>query len=187
MRAVDTDAVVRLVVRDDPERVRAAEEFAARGAWISHLVLVETAWVLDAVYERSAEQIAMAVEMLLNHKDLTLQDADVVVGALEHFRKRPRLGFSRLQNSWLKSPMIRVAMPGVREWLMLCDSREATGTCASRRALRCWEMADLASARVGKFSAQSGGRSSRDLMFLSILRLLMARGPCPSVARRRHI
>ena len=90
MRAVDTNAVVRLVVRDDPEQVRAAEEFAASGAWISHLVLVETAWVLDAVYERTAEQIATAVEMLLNHKDLTLQDADVVVGALEHFRKRGR-------------------------------------------------------------------------------------------------
>ena len=94
MRAVDTNAVVRLVVRDDPEQVRAAEEFAASGAWISHLVLMETAWVLDAVYERTAEQIATAVEMLLNHKDLTLQDADVVVGALEHFRKRPVLGFS---------------------------------------------------------------------------------------------
>ena len=94
MRAVDTNAVVRLVVRDDPEQVRAAEECAASGAWISHLVLMETAWVLDAVYERTAEQIATAVEMLLNHKDLTLQDADVVVGALEHFRKRPVLGFS---------------------------------------------------------------------------------------------
>jgi|ERR1700733_13265306 predicted nucleic-acid-binding protein len=94
MRAVDTNAVVRLVVRDDPEQVRAAEEFVAGGAWISHLVLVETAWVLDAVYERSAEQIATAVEMLLNHKDLTLQDADVVAGALEHFRKRSVLGFS---------------------------------------------------------------------------------------------
>jgi predicted nucleic-acid-binding protein len=94
MRAVDTNAVVRLVVRDELEQVRAAEEFIAAGAWMSHLVLVETAWVLDAVYERTAEQIATAVEMLLNHKDLTLQDADVVVGALEHFKKRPVLGFS---------------------------------------------------------------------------------------------
>lgn len=94
MRAVDTNAVVSLVVRNDPERVRAAEELVASGAWISHLVLVETAWVLDAVYERTAEQIATAVEMLLNHKDLTLQDADVVGGALEHFRKRPVVGFS---------------------------------------------------------------------------------------------
>jgi predicted nucleic acid-binding protein len=32
--------------------------------------------------------------MLLNHKDLTIQAADVVSNALEHFRKRPALGFS---------------------------------------------------------------------------------------------
>jgi predicted nucleic-acid-binding protein len=32
--------------------------------------------------------------MLLNHKDLTLQDSDVVSTALELFRSRPALGFS---------------------------------------------------------------------------------------------
>jgi predicted nucleic-acid-binding protein len=94
MRAVDTNAVVRLLVRDDAKQARNAEEFTASGAWVSHLVLAETAWVLDARYERSAEQIATAVEMLLNHKDLTLQDADVVLCALEQFRKRPKVGFS---------------------------------------------------------------------------------------------
>jgi predicted nucleic-acid-binding protein len=94
MRAVDTDAVVRLLVRDDARQARAAEEFTTSGAWVSHLVLAETAWVLDARYERSAEQIATAVEMLLNHKELTLQDADVVLCALGQFRKRPKGRFS---------------------------------------------------------------------------------------------
>ena len=94
MRAVDTNILVRLVVRDDPAQVRAAEEFIAGGAWVSHLVLAETAWVLDAVYERTAQQIATAVDMLLNHKELTLQDAEVVASALENFRERPLLGFS---------------------------------------------------------------------------------------------
>jgi predicted nucleic-acid-binding protein len=94
MRAVDTNAVVRLLVRDDADQVRATEEFIASGGWVSHLVLAETAWVLDARYERTPEQIATAVEMLLNHKDLTLQDADVVICALELFKKRPIVGFS---------------------------------------------------------------------------------------------
>jgi predicted nucleic-acid-binding protein len=94
MRAVDTNLVVRLLVRDDARQLGAAEDFTAGGAWVSHLVLAETAWVLDAVYDRSAEQIATAIEMLLNHKDLTLQDGDVVASALEHFRLRPVLGFS---------------------------------------------------------------------------------------------
>jgi predicted nucleic-acid-binding protein len=94
MRAVDANLVVRLLVRDDPEQVELAEKFISSGAWVSHLVLVETIWVLDAVYERTAEHIATAIDMLLNHETLTLQDADVVASALEQFRKRPALGFS---------------------------------------------------------------------------------------------
>ena len=94
MRAVDTNILVRLVVRDDPRQVGAAESFAAQGVWVSHLVLAETAWVLEAVYERTPEQIATAVDMLLNHEHLAIQDADVVSRALEDFRKRPALGFS---------------------------------------------------------------------------------------------
>ena len=94
MRAVDTNVLVRLVVRDHADQVRAAEEFVAPGAWVSHLVLAETMWVLDAVYERTAEQIATAVDMLLNHQHLTVQDAAVVAAATESFRKRPSLGFS---------------------------------------------------------------------------------------------
>jgi predicted nucleic-acid-binding protein len=94
MRAVDTNVLVRLLVRDDPDQVRAAEEFVAPGAWVSHLVLTETVWVLAAVYERNPKQLATAVDMLLDHKELTLQDADVVAAALEQFRNRPALGFS---------------------------------------------------------------------------------------------
>jgi len=94
MRAVDTKVLVRLLVRDDPNQVRAAESFIAPGAWVSHLVLAEALWVLDAVYDRTAEQIAAAVERLLNHKELTVQDAEVVTAALTHFVKRPALGFS---------------------------------------------------------------------------------------------
>ena len=94
MLAVDTNVLVRLIVRDDPKQVSAAEEFILKGAWVSHLVLIETLWVLDSVYERTANQVAMAVEMLLNHKDLTIQDSDVVAITLEEFRGRPALGFS---------------------------------------------------------------------------------------------
>src|SRR5260370_1306461 len=94
MRAVDTNVLVRLLVRDDQRQLDAAEKFIVKGAWVSHLVLVETLWVLDAVYERSADQVGSAVEMLLTHAELTLQDADVVASALVRFRAQPTLGFS---------------------------------------------------------------------------------------------
>ena len=94
MRAVDTNLLVRLLVRDDAAQVAAAESFIENGAWVSHLVLAETLWVLDAVYERKPNQIAKAIELLLSHTQLTLQDADVVASALDNFRARPSLGFS---------------------------------------------------------------------------------------------
>ncbi|MGZ5451535.1 MAG: hypothetical protein ACXW5U_26945 [Thermoanaerobaculia bacterium] len=34
------------------------------------------------------------MEMLLAHEHLTLQDADVVAAALEHYRSNPPLGFA---------------------------------------------------------------------------------------------
>lgn len=94
MRAVDTNLLVRLIVRDDSAQVAAAEAFVVGGAWVSHLVLAETIWVLDAVHERSAAQLAAAIEMLLNHEQLSIQDAEVVAQALARFRSRPALGFS---------------------------------------------------------------------------------------------
>lgn len=94
MRAVDTNILVGLIVRSDAEQVRSADDFISGGAWVSHLVLAETIWILDAVYERTSEQLAAALEMLLNHKDLSLQDADVVVAALETYKSCPTLGFS---------------------------------------------------------------------------------------------
>lgn len=94
MFAVDTNVLVRLIARDDANQVRAADEFVSKGAWISHLVLAETMWVLDSVYGLSREKISTALEMLLNHRDLTLQDSDVVAEALENFRRLTAVDFS---------------------------------------------------------------------------------------------
>jgi predicted nucleic-acid-binding protein len=94
MRAVDTNLLVRLIARDDERQVRVAEEFVSKGAWVSLLVLAETTWVLDSVYDRSATDIATTIEMLLNHVSLTVQDSDVAEAALERFRDKPALGFS---------------------------------------------------------------------------------------------
>ena len=94
MRAVDTNVLVRLLTRDDATQAAAADAFVSSGAWVSHVVLIESMWVLDSVYELSHEQIALAIEMLLDHRELALQDPDVVGAALERYRKRPKLGFS---------------------------------------------------------------------------------------------
>lgn len=94
MRAVDTNILVRIIARDDPKQLAAAETFIARGAWVSTLVLAETAWVLASVYELEHDEIATVIEMLLAHEHLSVQDAEVVAAALEHYRENPSLGFT---------------------------------------------------------------------------------------------
>jgi predicted nucleic-acid-binding protein len=94
MRAVDTNVVVRLITRDDPKQTAAAEAFVSKGAWVSQIVLSEVVWVLDAVFGLTHKQIAIAVNMLLNHRDLVVQDPEVAAAALLHYRRRPKVGFS---------------------------------------------------------------------------------------------
>jgi predicted nucleic-acid-binding protein len=94
MRAVDTNVLIRLITRDDAKQTAAAEAFVAAGAWVSHLVLAEAMWVMDSVYELSAEKIVVTVEMLLNHATLIVQDADVVEAALGRCRRRSAPAFS---------------------------------------------------------------------------------------------
>ncbi len=94
MRAVDTNVLVRLMARDDARQVAAAEEFVAHGAWVPHLAVAEATWVLASVYDRGPEAIATAVEMLLNHEHLTVQDSETVAAAVAQFRERPNVGFS---------------------------------------------------------------------------------------------
>ena len=94
MRAVDTNVLVRLITRDDVRQAAAADAFIAKGAWVSVLALTEAIWVLAAVYDRSPADLAIAVEMLLNHENLSLQDSEAVALAVELFRRRPSLGFS---------------------------------------------------------------------------------------------
>jgi predicted nucleic-acid-binding protein len=87
MRAVDTNLIVRLTTRDDKAQVAAAEKFIAeRGAWVSHVVLVEVAWVLHSVYEFERIQIATAIEMLLDQEHLVMQDSEIVAAAVKHYR-----------------------------------------------------------------------------------------------------
>src|ERR1035438_10345282 len=94
MRAVDTNVLVRLITRDDSRQAASAENFVDKGAWVSVLALAEAAWVLTSVYQLSSKDLSRAIDMLLNHRDLVLQEPEVVAAALELFRAKPALGFS---------------------------------------------------------------------------------------------
>ena len=94
MRGIDTNVLVRLIVRDDPVQVEKAEAFVAQGAWVSQLVLAETVGVLESVYGVNRPRIATVVDMLLEHDRLTLQDEDVIRGAHSAFERDRSAGFT---------------------------------------------------------------------------------------------
>ena len=94
MRAVDTNVLARLMTRDYARQTAAAETFIENGAWVSVLALAEAVRVLDTVYGLSPSQQAIAISMLLNHNQLTLQDSEATAAALALFRAKPALGFS---------------------------------------------------------------------------------------------
>ncbi len=95
MRAIDTNVLVRLVTGDDARQTAVAESFVSQGdVWVSQLVLVEMTWVLETSYGLTAQEIADSVQMLLDHKNLTIQEADTIEAALARYRRKPSLGFT---------------------------------------------------------------------------------------------
>jgi predicted nucleic-acid-binding protein len=88
MRAVDTNVLVRLLVADDPAQASKAEAFLATGAgvWISIVILVETVWVLTAVYGWQKPQLLAMLDTATTSKDFSFQAADAVSAALSSYR-----------------------------------------------------------------------------------------------------
>jgi predicted nucleic-acid-binding protein len=94
LKAIDTNVLVRLLIEDDTRQAAAIEAFIQGGAWVPTLALAESVWVLRSVYRKDSKEVLKAVEMLLEHQWLVLQDAEAVAGALDLSRARPSLGFT---------------------------------------------------------------------------------------------
>jgi predicted nucleic-acid-binding protein len=94
MVSVDTNLLVRIATKDDAKQTAAADSFIRTGAWISLLVLAETIWVLGSVYGRSRLELSKAIEILMSHEHLVLEDPEVVKGAHSLFSENSSVSFS---------------------------------------------------------------------------------------------
>jgi predicted nucleic-acid-binding protein len=71
MRALDTNALVRFLVRDDENQAQAVKkilldaEIKGETLFIPFVVLLEMIWVLSSVYDYSKKEIVEALENLL--------------------------------------------------------------------------------------------------------------------------
>jgi predicted nucleic-acid-binding protein len=91
MIGIDTNVIIRLLVRDDDAQVRAAERFIAthcspeNPGFVSVVVIVETAWALRRFYLYDRSQIANALVSLLNVAELEIESAEAVRSAVTDF------------------------------------------------------------------------------------------------------
>jgi predicted nucleic-acid-binding protein len=83
MIAIDTNVLVRLLVNDDAAQGASARAlFEKEDIWIGKTVLLETFWVLRAVYEFNDAAIVRAIESAAGLPKVRLEDAGNVVRAL---------------------------------------------------------------------------------------------------------
>lgn len=93
MIGLDTNVLVRYLTQDDPKQAPLATQLieslsAEAPGFVSHVVLVETVWVLEACYGANAVRIATVMETLLNVESIVVDEAEVVWRALRQFKQR---------------------------------------------------------------------------------------------------
>jgi predicted nucleic-acid-binding protein len=95
MQAVDSNLLIRALTRDDPKQSPSAEAFIRDQApvWVSHVVLVETVWVLESVYACEKPQLAEALARIIDNRELILEDSAVVRAALALYQAQVKVQF----------------------------------------------------------------------------------------------
>jgi len=95
MIGLDTNVLVRYLVRDDEKQVEEVErwlrESEAEGEplHLDVIVLCEMVWVLTSVYQRERDEIAMALGELMKAEQLSIADRHLVHRALKQYRIGP--------------------------------------------------------------------------------------------------
>ena len=91
MIGLDTNVVVRFLVRDDESQFRRAQSFIRRAAergerfHVSEPVLCEVAWVLDRAYGFSRARTSEALRALLEAEHLDFRDSSLLARAVDAY------------------------------------------------------------------------------------------------------
>lgn len=84
MIAVDTNVIVRLLVADDSaQSSKARALFEREDIWIGTTVLLETAWVLEAVYELPIERVIKGLRAVLGLPNVSTENPAALALALD--------------------------------------------------------------------------------------------------------
>ena len=88
MLGIDTNVLIRFLVRDDESQFEKARKLikreiaAGRRVFVSQLVLLETEWVLRSRYKMSKIEIIEVISSLLDATDVQFEDEAAIEAAL---------------------------------------------------------------------------------------------------------
>ena len=92
MMGLDTNVIVRFLMKDDAEQAALANtvfaEFTVLApGFVCREVLVELVWVLQKIYRLPRTDVADAIEGLLGAREMVVESADSVAIAVDRLRK----------------------------------------------------------------------------------------------------
>ncbi len=92
MIGLDTNVLVRFLVQDDPDQAAAATRVitgltAAEPGFVCREAMVELVWVLERAYGLSRSAIALALDGLLEARELVIEAAGSAAIATDRYRK----------------------------------------------------------------------------------------------------
>lgn len=87
MKAIDTNVLVRIIVRDDEMQARRALKYVKREGevFISLIVLCETLWVLEDCYNVHKTELSNILETILKTEQFALENSDIAWNALREY------------------------------------------------------------------------------------------------------
>jgi predicted nucleic-acid-binding protein len=94
MIGLDTNILIRYLTQDDPVQSARATEILERHltphnpGFVSVVAMAETVWVLDRAYRLTAQEIATAVERLLQVEVLAIENEQEVFTAMVALKRR---------------------------------------------------------------------------------------------------
>ena len=89
MNAIDTNVLVRLIVKDDDVQAKKALNYVKKHGevFISAVVLCETTWVFESCYDIKKRELINIIEKILTTTQLTVEYPEAIWLALNEYKR----------------------------------------------------------------------------------------------------
>ena len=93
MIALDTNAIVRMLIEDDKEQAKAVKDIVklaekdSKQILVLSEVLIETVWVLESVYKCSRNEVVNFLETLISNSVFIFKDSLIIRSAIKQYKQ----------------------------------------------------------------------------------------------------